>query len=262
MRIVSLCPSNTELLAYLKATSFLVGIDNYSDWPKNILSLPRLGPDLSIDMDAVEQLRPDLVLASLSVPGMEKNIEALNKRNLPYVVFNPSGLEDMIEDLLHLGRLIQKETLALEVAQRLRTRIDLHKERATSLTKSPSIYWEWWPKPIFTPGSQNWLTEMSTLVGATNCFESSPLASVQTTWEEVARRDPDYIFMAWVGVKPSKVKKEFMLKRQSIKEMKAFKNDRIHVLPEPLFCRPSPRLFEGLEMIERLLQPGLAPLHN
>ena len=46
----------------------------------SINSLPRLGPDLSIDMDKLELYEPDLVLASLSVPGMEKNIEELEKR--------------------------------------------------------------------------------------------------------------------------------------------------------------------------------------
>ncbi len=80
MRLISICPSNTELLAYLGLTSQLVGIDDYSDWPTSIQNLPRLGPDLSIRMDEVEALNPDLVLASLSVPGMERNIDQLVKR--------------------------------------------------------------------------------------------------------------------------------------------------------------------------------------
>ncbi len=75
MRIVSLCPSNTELLVYLGLKNQIVGIDNYSDWPQSIQDLPRLGPDLSIDMDKTAALKPDLVVASLSVPGMEKNID-------------------------------------------------------------------------------------------------------------------------------------------------------------------------------------------
>ena len=72
MRVVSICPSNTEIIAYLGKTDWLVGVDNYSDWPASVLDLPKLGPDLSIDMDKVAACQPDLVLASLSVPGMEK----------------------------------------------------------------------------------------------------------------------------------------------------------------------------------------------
>lgn len=72
MRVASLCPSNTEILAYLGLTDQLVAVDDYSDWPAAVNTLPKLGPDLSIDMNAVEKAKPDLVLASLSVPGMEK----------------------------------------------------------------------------------------------------------------------------------------------------------------------------------------------
>lgn len=88
MRIVSLCPSNTELIAYLKCEHLLVAIDDYSDWPQSIQGLPRLGPDLSINMDAVEEAKPDLVLASLSVPGMERNIEELKNESflMSYII--------------------------------------------------------------------------------------------------------------------------------------------------------------------------------
>lgn len=81
MRIISICPSNTELVGYLGLKNNLVGVDNYSDWPEVVNSLPRVGPDLEIDMDKVEQLQPDIVLASLTVPGMERNIEELEKEN-------------------------------------------------------------------------------------------------------------------------------------------------------------------------------------
>lgn len=72
MRLISICPSNTELVAYLGLVDQLVGVDDFSDWPIAVKNLPQLGPDLSINMDALEALEPDLVLASLSVPGMEK----------------------------------------------------------------------------------------------------------------------------------------------------------------------------------------------
>lgn len=56
MRIISLCPSNTELLGFMGLTSYIVGVDNYSDRPAQVQALPRLGSDLDIDMDAVEAL--------------------------------------------------------------------------------------------------------------------------------------------------------------------------------------------------------------
>jgi iron complex transport system substrate-binding protein len=251
MRLVSLCPSNTELVAYLGATDMLVGVDNYSDWPSPVTTLPRLGPDLSIDMEKVASLKPDLVLASLSVPGMEKNIAALERYGIPYVIFNPSTLSDISNDLQTLGKLIGKEEAATTITQRISRLVESYSDPSPS--QRPTIYWEWWPKPIFTPGAGNWLTEISHLAGGINGFWDDPRASVQTTWEDVLQRDPDHICLVWVGVDPAKVKKEFVLKRPEIETLTAFKNNSIHILPEPFFCRPSPRLYTGLMIIHHLL---------
>ncbi|MDF2855988.1 MAG: cobalamin-binding protein, partial [Neobacillus sp.] len=104
MKLISICPSNTEIVEYLGLTSSLIGVDDFSDWPKEIKGLPRLGPDLNIDMDKVEKLEPDLVLASLSVPGMERNIMELKKRNIPYIIVpNPKTLTEIGKSLLVVG---------------------------------------------------------------------------------------------------------------------------------------------------------------
>lgn len=86
MRIVSLCPSNTEILAYLGLTEHIVGVDHYSDWPHPVRSLPDLGPDLNINMNKVVELKPDLIVASLSVPGMERHVAQLKDLGIPYLV--------------------------------------------------------------------------------------------------------------------------------------------------------------------------------
>src|SRR5690606_30603133 len=119
------------------------------------------------------------------------------------------------------------------------------KKRASSVPDRPSLYWEWWPKPIFTPGRINWLTEISEIAGGLNEFRDVELASVQTDWDDVLNRNPDRILLAWVGVRPEKVKKDVVLKRPGWKEMDAVRQDRIDILEEALYCRPSPRLLEG-----------------
>lgn len=256
MRIVSLCPSNTELIGYLQCEHLLVGVDNYSDWPNSVQKLPRLGPDLSIDMDLVEELKPDLILASLSVPGMERNIEELKKRNLPFVTLNPQSLSDIRNDLLTVGDLIGVGTYAEKIVQRFDKEITYYKELAQRITHKPNIYWEWWPKPLFTPGGSNWLTEISALAGAKNMFEDYSEPSVQTTWEEVKKRKPQAICLAWVGIAEKNVNKKVIQKRSGWEELRLSETD-IHILEEALFCRPSPRLLVGLKKLAQLLHPAI-----
>lgn len=249
MRVISICPSNTEILAYLGKTELLVGIDNFSDWPDSIMELPKLGPDLSIDMDKVAALEPDLVLASLSVPGMEKNIEALEEKKLPYIILNPNSLEEIAADIKKVAKALNCEVLGEDKAKAFISKIEDFRTKATGRVNKPTLYWEWWPKPIFTPGGVNWLTEISELAGAENVFATEDMASVQTDWEDVKQRNPDHICMVWVGVKEEKMNPDLVRKRPGWDEMKAIKDNTIHVLPESLFCRPSPRLLEGLQTL-------------
>ncbi|WP_227397139.1 ABC transporter substrate-binding protein [Jeotgalibacillus aurantiacus] len=255
MKIVSLCPSNTELVEALGLTESLIAVDDYSDFPESVRTLPKLGPDLSINIDLVESLQPDLVLSSLSVPGMEKNIEELDRRGIPHTIFNPQSIADMKEDLLTLGKLTGAEERALKVCQDIEDVLTECKRISAQLTEKPSLYWEWWPNPIFTPGSVNWLTEISELAGASNVFQDVGLASVQTDWNDVCLRNPDHICLAWVGVQTSRVNPAVIKKRPGSSELDAVKENRIHILEEELYCRPSPRLIEGLIKLGKLLHP-------
>lgn len=253
MRVVSICPSNTEILDYLGKTDLLVGVDNFSDFPESIQYLPKLGPDLSIDMEKVADLNPDLVLASLSVPGMEKNIEALDEKGLPYLILNPNSLAEIEADIREVAKALNCMELGEKRAKEFHDEIEQFRVKAKTNKKKPTLYWEWWPKPIFTPGGVNWLTEISELAGAVNVFADENVASVQTDWEDVRRRNPDYICMVWVGVKEEKMRPELVMKRPNWNEMTAVQSKNIHVLEESLYCRPSPRLLEGLRKLYRVI---------
>jgi iron complex transport system substrate-binding protein len=262
MRLISICPSNTELAAYLGLKDNLVALDDFSNWPEDISHLPRLGPDLSINMDLLETYKPDLVLASLSVPGMEKNVNELIKRNIPHIVFDPQSFQDIADNLVLLGKATGKEKETIHTIEKYHHIITTYKEIAATIIQPNTVYFEWWPNPIFTPGKINWLTELSQLAGAKNIFDDVELASVQTTWEDVHRRNPEHICLSWVGVKQSKMKREHVLKRKDAANLQAVQNGHIHLLEEELFCRPSPRLLVGLQKLAYLLHPELFPPPN
>ncbi|WP_163098844.1 cobalamin-binding protein [Peribacillus alkalitolerans] len=255
MKIISLCPSNTEICTYLGIENTLIAIDDYSDYPPHIQHLPKVGPDLSIRMDEVEALEPDLVLASLSVPGMEKNVEELVARGIPHLVLNPQSLQDIADDILTVGKAIGDEDLAIKKANEYLQTVEKYAKISKQIEHKPTLYWEWWPNPIFTPGKVNWLTEISELAGGRNIFEDVELASVQTTPEDVLNLNPDYICLAWVGVPLKRIQPKKVKERPGWSEMKAIKDDNIFVLEEPLYCRPSPRLLEGLKKLAGILHP-------
>ncbi len=244
---------------YLGLTSELVGVDDFSDWPDEIQKLPRLGPDLSIDMDNLQSLAPDLVLASLSVPGMEKNIEELERRNIPHVIYNPQSLTDIQNDLFDLGKRTDKLAEAKKVTEWMKNEIAHYEKISNSIKNRKKVYFEWWPKPIFTPGKVNWLSEVAYLAGGENLFQDVELASVQTSWEDVVSRKPDIIGMVWVGVKTEKMQISHIKKREGWDHLEANIRTKIFKLEESLFCRPSPRLLIGMKRLAALIHPNDYP---
>jgi iron complex transport system substrate-binding protein len=255
MRLISICPSNTDLVDYLGFASELVGIDNYSDLPASCPELPRLGSDMDIDMDAVERLQPDLVIASLSVPGMERNVEALQARGIPHIVIHNHTLEEIGDGLLQVAAAVGR-TAAGEAA-RAAFRDEIERLRALSMriAAPKALYWEWWPKPVFTPGGGNWLTEISRLAGARNVFENRTEPSVKTDWDDVLGRSPEYICMVWVGSGSTRMKPELLPQRPGWLDMPAIRDNRILLLEESLYCRPSPKLLVGAERLGSRLHP-------
>ncbi|WP_071394793.1 cobalamin-binding protein [Bacillus tuaregi] len=262
MRMISLCPSNTELLRFIGLASEIVGVDNYSDLPVESNAIPRLGSDLDIDMDRVEALQPDLVLASLSVPGMEKNITGLEERGLPSIILNPKSLSDIGNNILEVGNATGQERIAREAYQKYGTLWEQLTEWGQKVEQRPSLYWEWWPKPVYTPGGGNWLTEISHLAGGRNVFADDERDSVMTDWEDVRKRNPDDILMAWVGVLEKQIKPELLKKRPGWSELTAIKENRVWVMEESLFCRPSPKLLLGIHKLGARLHPHLFPAYD
>lgn len=258
-RIISICPSNTELLDALGLMNRVVGIDDYSDWPpEKVQDLPKLGPDLNIDMNKLQALEPDLVIASLSVPGMEKNVERLEQLRIPTLVLNPKSIEDIYEDIRLLGVHCDVQDRAAELIAELRGIVESVQERVKQRTETPSIYWEWWPRPMISPGNLNWLTAISELAGGTNLFHDKPGDSYIAAPEEIFERAPDYIFAVWCGVHADKVKPSMITGREGWSEVPAVLKNQVVVLEEGLYCRPSQRLFQGLVELVDLIHPELS----
>ncbi len=194
MRLVSLCPSNTEILFALGLGPKVVGVDDWSDWPEEAKALPHVGGDLNADLDRGAALRPDLVLASLSVPGMERNVEGLKERNLPHLVLDPHSLDEVLADVLTVGDACGVRARAEKVVEDAHRRIEAVRRRRAA-RRDVRIYWEWWPKPLIAAGRASWVQQMSRIVGARNVFGDTEVASRRVSDAEVIERDPELLMI-------------------------------------------------------------------
>src|SRR5919206_4223227 len=119
-RIVSIAPSNTEILHALGLGRRIVGVDSWSDYPPRVLALPRVGSDLRVDVQRVAELQPDLVVASLHVPGMEDNLPAFERAGLAYLAVGGLGLAGVWEDMRIIGHVLGRQERAAALVDRTR----------------------------------------------------------------------------------------------------------------------------------------------
>ncbi|HEY3109268.1 MAG TPA: helical backbone metal receptor, partial [Chloroflexota bacterium] len=153
-RIVSLSPSNTEILCALGLGRRLVGVDDWSNHPPAVGGLPKVGRELEIDVEAVARLEPDLVVACLSVPGMEGNVTRVQAAGLPYVALAPTSLESIFANIRAIGEATgtarRAETLVAEIEDRLAA----VRRAFADVPDRPLVYWDWWPKPLVAAAGQ------------------------------------------------------------------------------------------------------------
>jgi iron complex transport system substrate-binding protein len=256
-RIVSVGPSNTEILHALGLGSRIVAVDEWSDYPPRVKRLPRVGSDLRLDVGRVRPFAPDVVVISLHVPGMEDNIPRLEQAGLRYVAVGGLGLDGVWQDMRVLGRFLDREQRAESLIGRTQQRMAGVAARVTAIqsAKRPRVHWEWSAHPVVA-GGRSWMTELIRLAGGENAYAELDLESVRLDAEAVARHQPEVAVACWCGArKPPTVARVRSLPRPGWAETPAVRDGRVAVFSEDLFGRPGPRLAEGLERLADLLHP-------
>lgn len=258
MRIVSLCPSNTEIVAALGRASDLVGVDRSSDWPPEVTRLPRVGPDLEIDVAAVAALRPDLVLSSATVPGMEGNLDRLDAAGIAHAVIDAQSLDAVFASIELVGRLVSETARAAAVVGAMRAELDALRIDALGRARRPRVYLEWWPKPLIAPGARCWTAEMIAIAGGEPLFADRDVRSEVVSAEAVIAREPEVMLTCWCGVPHERQKPGTLRDRPGWEALPASRAGRVFAAEERFFGRPGPRLVEGVRWLSGILAEAAA----
>ena len=261
MRVASLTCSNTEIVCALGMSHVLVAVDDHSDHPEEVVSkLPRLGPDLSIDVDALEELQPDITLASLTVPGHEKVVEEIRAKGLEYMAPDPRCIGDIYRDIRDISKALgvssRGEALIQWMQRGLETSSVDHEESLTdtavtdkAVRELAPVLVEWWPKPVFIPARHSWINEMLHIAGGVNPWKDAPGHSMEVETESVLAHNPEVVIISWCGVDPAKYNPEKVIQRNGWAEVRAVRDRSVFCVAESYLGRPGPRIVEGVRRL-------------
>jgi iron complex transport system substrate-binding protein len=252
MRVIAHTCSNTEIVCALGRANLLVGVDDHSDYPAEVVNaLPRIGPDLDIDIDRVRALKPDLVITSLTVPGHERCLQRLQAAGFPCLVTAPTSLAEVAADIRRIGAALDAEP----AAERLASQFDAALAAAMpDPAHAVPVVIEWWPKPVIVPGRRSWVNEMLALAGGRNPWSEVDAESLEISPEQAREAAPEWIIMSWCGVQERKYRPHVVRRRDGWTDVPAIVNDRIVPISEAWLGRPGPRLLQGIERLRALLR--------
>ncbi len=250
MRVVSHTCSNTEIVCALGAAELLVAVDSDSDYPPDVVQrLPQLGRDLDLDVEAVRRLQPDLVLTSLTVPGHERIVDALQSSGLRCLVIDPLGLDDVFASVRDIAAALDIP----ERGERLAEEMDAAMPAVTSAANTPRILVEWWPKPVIGAARLSWVHDLIERAGGINALGNESTKSSTIAVDLVDAIAPDAIVMSWCGVKVDKYRADVVLGRDGWADTDAIRKRRVHPVSEEFLGRPGPRLVDGYRALRRII---------
>jgi iron complex transport system substrate-binding protein len=253
MRVISLTSSNTEIVSLFGLGASLIACDSHSDWPADLVSsLPRVGPDLQIDLEKVMALKPDLVLSGLSVYGMERVIDGLNTIGIPQLALHPISFDDVLEDVRKVAIALEHPEHGEALLLEMRLRIQELRASAPTFSRPPKVMIEWWPKPVIVATRDSWITQMLEVLGAKNAFAKIEKRSSIISFEVAIATNPDVICCSWCAAK--KLRREIFLSRSGWQEISAVSKNHVYDVSESFVGRPGSRLLEGLEVLSGVLR--------
>lgn len=192
-RIVSLVPSQTELLAYLGLDDEVVGITKFcihpDRWFRNKI---KVGGTKHLKMEEIRRLEPTLILANKE-ENTKDQIEELATQ-FPVWISDVQNLEDALEMIRAVGALTGKDKIAEELAEEIDTRFaKLHREKEPEAPERAAYFI--WRNPYMVAGKKTFINDMMERAGFENAFgdrERYP----EILLEELAVENPPVILLS------------------------------------------------------------------
>ncbi|EIO9131393.1 ABC transporter substrate-binding protein [Listeria monocytogenes] len=244
-KIVSLMPSNTEILFALDLDDKVKGVTAYDDYPKEAQKVEKV-TSTSVDTEKIIAIKPDLVLGHESMLATEKDAYQLLKDagiNV-FVVPDATDLKAAEKSIITVGKLTGKEKEAKEVTDSMEEQKVAIEKKAKELKTSPKVWIEI-SSDLYTAGKGTFMNEMLELAGGTNVVTESGF--IPYNEEKVVELQPDIILSVYPDAKAT------IQKRAAWKDIPAVKNDKIYEMDANKLSRPGPRLLEGAADIQAVL---------
>lgn len=251
--IVSMQPSNTEILFALGLNDEIVGVNDYDNYPEEALEKEKIG-GMEFNVEKILAMNPDIVFAHESALGVgEAGFQQIRDAGVKvYVVKNATDFNETYTTIEEIGRATGKSEEAQQIVEDMKAKVAEVKEKVAKVETKKTVFVETSDVPeIYTPGKETFMQEILDMVNAEN------IAADQEGWfkiepEEIVNRNPEVIIVMYSYVEGIV---DSVKARDGFDSITAVKNNEVIQVDENLTSRTGPRLAEGLEEVAKAIYP-------
>jgi len=251
-RIISLIPSNTEILFGLGLNDKIVGVNDYDDYPPEVADKEKVG-SMEFNIEQIIALKPDIVFAHesgiASLGGAKDQLEAAGVK--VFVVTNARDFNETYTTIEQLGRATGKLPEAEKIIANMKVKVEEIEAKLQDV-QPKKVFVETSDEPeIYTPGKDTFMQEMLEMIHAEN------IAADTDGWfkidaEQIITKNPDVIVVTYNYVPDILTKIPL---RAGFDTITAVKNKAIVQVDENITSRQGPRLADGLEELAKAIYP-------
>lgn len=255
-RIVSLIPSNTEVVFALGLGDEVVGVSEHDNYPEEVNDKEKVG-GMEMNVEKIISLTPDLVLAhGSSAHNSAEGLQQLRDSGINVVVINDaSNLDDVYTSIQMIGEATGEQADAEEIINGMKHKIDEIKEKAAAIPDKKSVIVEVSPAPdLYVVGANTFIDEMLSIINADNAVGDLE-GWVNLDQETFVERNPDVIVTTYGYYTENAA--EGVLAREGWQDVSAVKNKQVFDVHSDLVTRSGPRLAEGVEELAKAVYPDI-----
>jgi iron complex transport system substrate-binding protein len=256
MRIVSLAPSNTEILYALGLGDRAVGRTDFDNYPPEVTDKPSIGGFSTTNIEEVVALNPDLVLAA----DYHKDdvVPALEQRGITVLCLAPQNLQQVLDAITLTGKVTGTDKTAADLVASMQKRIDAVESKVKNLTAAqrPRTMYIVWPDPIMVGAGNTLQGELITAAGGTNIAQD--LDSYATVSLETILADNPQVMIASTGMgEGADAGYQFLLTDARLGQTDARENGQVYSVDQDTVSRAGPRIVDALEAFAADIHPEL-----
>ena len=255
--IISLAPSNTEILYALGLEDKVVGVTEYCDYPPEAQDKPKIGGFSTVDIEIVVEIQPDLILAANK--HKDDIIPALEGLGLTVFALDPKTLDEVLEAITLVGEITDEEEAASLLVTEMSNRIEAVTNETDNLPEAQRlrVFYVTWHDPLMTVGSGALHNELIQQAGGTNIFQDLTENYPKISLEAVIEANPQVIITGISMGSGEDLPFQFISTEPRLEDVDARINNRISAITNDLVSRSGPRTVDALEQLAEMIHPEI-----